>query len=435
MTATEVEPGCAGLQEALAAFVRQEPVPGATLKAYVRRAGAEIAWPPAAAPLPLEIRSRAELALVTGSPISSRAGRSSWMARAVDTPYPLLIVLSAEEAPGPRVLAEAVDRLAAILPARVMPAEIAAEPFLPVVAASPSLAGVAATLRRVAPTRLPVLLLGETGTGKELLARALHAASGRTGAFVAENCAALPESLLEAELFGVRRGAFTGAEADRRGRLLDADRGTLMLDEVGDLPPALQAKLLRVLQDHEVRALGADRPRAVDLRVVSATHRDLVTCSAAEFRRDLFYRIAGVVVRVPPLAERVQDLPYLAAALLARAAADALGPGRHLSPAGLAVLASSVFPGNVRELDNILRRAAAPSPGPRIPAELLGPAAPPAAEDRTENLEVRAIVDALARARGVKAGAARALGWTRQKLYRRLVALGLPHGPTRRPPR
>jgi len=271
-----------------------------------------------------------------------------------------------------------------------------------------------------------VLLLGETGTGKELFARAIHAGSGRGGPFVAENCAALPEGLLEAELFGVKRGAYTGAERDRRGRIEEAHRGTLFLDEVADLPLALQAKLLRALQEREIRPLGSDRPIRVDLRVVAATHAQLLDrAREGAFRLDLYYRLAGFVCDVPPLRERLPDLPYLCHTLLTRAADEGVGPGRRLTERGLERLGRLSFPGNVRELDNLLRRAATLASGPRIDAVSIGEddAPPP-----RQNLESRMILQALRMSGGVKAEAARRLGWSRQKLYRRIAALGIGRG-------
>ena len=395
--------------------------------------GAEWLWPGEGEAGSRAARRMAELALLAERERTLVEGRRTWLVSAVEGPYPGICGVSAADVGRDvdlRPVLAAVRRQFARRQAFAL--AVADDPFAPLLAASPSLAAAADTLRRVAPTKLSVLILGETGAGKEVLARALHAASGRAGPFVAENCAALPEALLEAELFGARRGAFTGASIDRKGRIAEAHGGTLLLDEIGDLPAPLQAKLLRALQTGEVRALGADRARAVDVRIVAATHRR-VDASGSGFRRDLYYRLAAVVVEAPPLRARRGDLPYLVASLLARAAAEGLGPGRRIDGEGLAVLACADFPGNVRELDNLLRRAAALSTGPSIPGPLLRPP-PPSAEFPT-NLEARAILEALKLADGKKTEAARRLGWTRQKLYRRLAALFPPGFATARRPR
>ncbi|MBP7149035.1 MAG: sigma-54-dependent Fis family transcriptional regulator [Acidobacteria bacterium] len=373
--------------------------------------------------LPERARALGEIALVTGRALSGSWDGERWVVAPVDEPAPALVAARSARAAW-RELRRAACDAAQRAAAETLPALLAEDPLLEPEASSPSLAAVCDVLRRVARTTLPVLVLGETGAGKEVVARALHRASARGGPFVAENCAALPEGLLEAELFGVRRGAFTGAAIDRPGRIVDADHGTLLLDEVGDLPPATQVKLLRVLQEREVRALGARRATAVDLRVVSATHHDLPRRTrAGYFRADLFYRLAGAVVDVPPLRRRPADLPYLVAALLARAAREGLAPRVRLRPAGLVVLRQRTLLGNVRELDNALRRAAALSDGAWIEPEHLADPAPLA--DADANLEVLAIREALDRAGGIKTDAARRLGWTRQKLYRRIEALGL----------
>jgi DNA-binding NtrC family response regulator len=274
---------------------------------------------------------------------------------------------------------------------------------------------------------LSVLLVGETGTGKEVVARAVHEASGRIGRLVAENCAALPDSLLEAELFGARRGAFTGSQDSRRGLLLEADGGTLLLDEIGEMSAHLQAKLLRALQEREVRPLGASRPTRFDARLLAATNRGAGRAgSPYGLRSDLYYRLAAITVELPPLRRRRRDLPWLAATLLARAREEGIGPGRRLGPDGLARLTDHRFPGNVRELDNVLRHAAALSGGPTIGAALIGAALGNVAEDPWEAQMIR---DALDSCGGVKSEAARRLGWTRQKLYRRLDKLGLSESP------
>ena len=214
-------------------------------------------------------------------------------------------------------------------------------------------------IARVAPARATVLILGESGTGKELVARALHDASPRAGRpFVAINCAAIPEALLESELFGHRRGAFTDAARDKPGLFEEADGGTLFLDEIGELPQVLQAKLLRALQDGQIRRLGATEPTAVDVRVVAATLRDLAEdVRDGRFREDLFYRLNVVALAIPPLRERAEDIPQLARFFAQRHAARH-GVGEvELSDAAAAALCRRPWPGNVRELENTLERA------------------------------------------------------------------------------
>jgi len=229
----------------------------------------------------------------------------------------------------------------------------------PIVAASEPMIEVLEVMERAAGFKATVLLTGESGTGKEVLARAIHAQSPRRGeAFVAVNCAAIPESLLESELFGHTKGAFTGADRARRGLFLEADGGTLFLDEVGELPTALQAKLLRVLQEEEVRPLGDSKSRRIDVRVLAATARNLeAEVSAGRFREDLFYRLNVVRLAVPPLRERPKDIPLLVDHFLARFR-DTLGkPVRGISDEALERLVAYRWPGNVRELENVIERA------------------------------------------------------------------------------
>jgi two-component system response regulator AtoC len=214
-------------------------------------------------------------------------------------------------------------------------------------------------MERAAGFKATVLLTGESGTGKEVLARAIHAQSPRRSeAFVAVNCAAIPEALLESELFGHAKGAFTGADRARRGLFLEADGGTLFLDEVGELPTPLQAKLLRVLQEEEVRPLGDSKSRRVDVRVLAATARNLeAEVAAGRFREDLFYRLNVVRLAVPPLRERPKDIPLLVDHFLAHFR-DTLGkPVRGISDEALERLVAYPWPGNVRELENVIERA------------------------------------------------------------------------------
>jgi two-component system response regulator HydG len=224
---------------------------------------------------------------------------------------------------------------------------------------SPPMQALAGAIRRVARSTAPVLIRGESGTGKELIARAIHAAGARRDApFVALNCAAMPETLVEAELFGHARGAFTGAVSDRAGLFQLADGGTLFLDEIGDMPPATQAKLLRVLQDREVRAVGASTSRPIDVRVISATHRDLEQrVESGDFRQDLLYRLAVLPITAPALRDRLSDIPVLAAHFLSRACARAPEAALvELDADALAALAAHTWPGNVRELENVIER-------------------------------------------------------------------------------
>jgi two-component system response regulator HydG len=212
---------------------------------------------------------------------------------------------------------------------------------------------------RVAQSAAPVLIRGESGTGKELVARALHfEGPRRAAAFVAVNCTALPENLLESELFGHVRGAFTGATTARRGLFLEADGGTLLLDEIGDMPAPLQAKLLRVLEEGEIRAVGSDVPRKVDVRLVAATHQDLEErVRGGAFRQDLYYRLNVVPVQVPPLRERFDDVPVLAEHFLQQARArNPTSPVRAFDAAAQATLARWTWPGNARELENLVER-------------------------------------------------------------------------------
>ena len=237
------------------------------------------------------------------------------------------------------------------------------------------MAQVRSLIDKVARSMAPVLLQGESGTGKELVARAIHDGSPRERhRFVAVNCGAIPEQLLEAEFFGYRKGAFTGANEDREGFVQAADGGTLFLDEIGDLPLAMQSKLLRVVQERSVRPVGAVAETPVNVRILSATHKDLAAeVAAGRFRQDLFYRLNVIQIRVPPLRERIEDLPLIASKVLERIAADAgVAPVPRLTAAALAHLARYAFPGNVRELENLLHRALALSSGTLIDTADLG---------------------------------------------------------------
>lgn len=239
---------------------------------------------------------------------------------------------------------------------------------------SPAFLRVIAAARKLAPLRLPVLVAGETGTGKELVARALHELGGRrTGPFVAVNCAAIPDALAESHLFGHVRGAFTGAERNHTGAFSRADGGTLFLDEVAELPMLLQAKLLRVLETGQVIAVGSERERPVDVRVVSATHRPLEQMvNAGRMREDLFHRLSVFVVSVPPLRERADDIPLLIEHFLANAAKE-LGHEVGITRHAVQAATRHPWPGNVRALRNAIMRAAALTDGPIGMEDLLDP--------------------------------------------------------------
>ncbi|HEX6309304.1 MAG TPA: sigma-54 dependent transcriptional regulator [Longimicrobiales bacterium] len=228
-----------------------------------------------------------------------------------------------------------------------------------IIGRDPAMIEIYKTVGKVAPTEAPVLIRGETGTGKELVARTIHDNSRRrNGAFVSVNCAALPEQLLESELFGHLKGSFTGATSDRRGRFELASDGTIFLDEIGDTSPAFQAKLLRVLQDREFYPVGGETPRRTDARVIAATHRNIEDMTrTGEFRQDLYFRLRVVEIQIPPLRQRRSDIPRLARYLVAKAAATLGRPAPSLTEAAVAALLSHDWPGNVRELENAIMRA------------------------------------------------------------------------------
>ncbi|NTX59061.1 sigma-54-dependent Fis family transcriptional regulator [Myxococcus sp. CA051A] len=248
-----------------------------------------------------------------------------------------------------------------------------AYPVSGMVGSSPAMRDVFERIRKVAPSPATVLVLGESGTGKELVARALHAQSPRAdGPLVSVNCAAIPEGLLESELFGHEKGAFTGALTAHAGLVEASHGGTLFLDEVGELPAAAQARLLRMLQDGEVRRVGSTRPRKVDVRIVAATHRDLPRrVQEGVFRQDLYFRLRVVEIRTPPLRERGEDLPVLAKYLLEKACRKLGRAPATLSPEALLALTVHPWPGNVRELENALERAVILADSPVITPDLL----------------------------------------------------------------
>jgi DNA-binding NtrC family response regulator len=304
---------------------------------------------------------------------------------------------------------------------------------------APRLVGTSAGMERVrtliskvAPTASTVLILGETGTGKELVARAVHDQSPRSREpFVAINCGALPESLIESELFGHKKGAFTGADEHRVGLFEVANGGTIFLDEIGELPKAMQAKLLRVLESREIRRVGENRALNIDVRVVCATHRDLPEMVASgDFREDLMYRINTFEIFLPPLRDRVEDIGELAEHLLTRFRGKA-GPGvRHIADDAIAVLKSHVWPGNVRELANVIEHAtilcdAGPIGAAHLPAhfnrrQLTGNAANHPGPVSLRDLEMQAIYQALERNGGNKPKAADELGISLKTLYNKI---------------
>ena len=307
-----------------------------------------------------------------------------------------------------------------------------------------------ALIARVARSQAPVHITGESGTGKELVARLIHQSGARAdGPFVAVNCGAIPSELMESEVFGPRRGSFTGAVADHRGLLQSAEGGTLFLDEVAELPLHMQVKLLRVIQEKSVRPVGESLEQPIDVRVLSATHRDLGAWVAqGRFREDLYYRINVIELRVPALRERIGDIAELADSILQRLARRGGQETPQLTPAALRALQDYAFPGNVRELENILERALTLCDGeqiseadlqlrynpPPVPARLMAEPAAIAAVpeghaedlgDQLEEIERRAIVKALEQTRYNKTAAAKQLGMSFRALRYRIKKLGI----------
>jgi two-component system response regulator AtoC len=311
----------------------------------------------------------------------------------------------------------------------------------PIVAASEPMIEVLEVMERAAAFKATVLLTGESGTGKEVLARAIHAQSPRRSeAFVAVNCAAIPEALLESELFGHAKGAFTGADRARRGLFVEADAGTLFLDEVGELPTALQAKLLRVLQEEEVRPLGDSKARRIDVRVLAATARELeAEVAAGRFREDLFYRLNVVRLAVPPLRERPKDIPLLVDHFLERFRATLGKPVRGITDEALERLVAYPWPGNVRELENVIERAMILARGDRLglaelPANVASPQPGAAAPARVGDfslrrarraVEIEAIQRALRATGGNRTHAARLLEISHRALLYKLKEHGI----------
>ena len=299
----------------------------------------------------------------------------------------------------------------------------------------PGMLRVCRTIEKVANSNATVLLLGESGTGKELLARGLHQASQRKGGkFVAINCAAIPENLLESELFGYEKGAFTGAAKTTPGKIETAAGGTLMLDEIGDLPFSLQAKLLRFLQERTIERIGARQEIAVDVRIVCATHQDLKALTKeGRFREDLYYRLAEIVVDIPPLRGRLGDATLLAHAFARRFAQEQGRGTLTLSEDAVRAIEAHQWPGNTRELENCIKRAVIMADGSQITREDVGLELP-AAEASSETLDLRtvrdqaektAVVTALGRVNGNMVKAAELLGVSRPTLYDLMHRLGL----------
>jgi two-component system, NtrC family, response regulator len=295
-------------------------------------------------------------------------------------------------------------------------------PFDGVVAGSPRMLDVCTLIERVAPSNVSVLLLGESGTGKELLARALHALSPRsTNKLIAINCAAIPDTLLESELFGYERGSFTGANKQTAGMIEHAQGGTLFLDEIGDMPLPLQAKLLRFLQERTIMRLGGRAPIEIDTRVISATNQDLAQAiNQGRFREDLYYRLSEVAVEVPPLREREGDAVLIAKAILTRKFGD---PEKRLSEDAVRAVARYAWPGNVRELENRIKRAVLLTEGQFLTPEALGLASSderlsfPTLRKARAELEIDLIRRALALSEYNVSQAAKLLGVSRPTLY------------------
>lgn len=355
------------------------------------------------------------------------AGAWDFLAKPVDPDILRIVVARAMERAG-------LARELAALKARDTGAE-----DMGLIGTTPPMAALRDLIRRVGPTRLPVLVLGPSGTGKELVARALHQASPRADRnLVTIHCGAIPPELLESELFGHLKGSFTGATSDRPGLVETAAGGTLFLDEIGEMPAAMQVKLLRFLADGSFQPVGARAPRIADVRIVAATHRDLAACVAdGSFREDLYYRLKGVVLRTPSLDERPGDVPLLASVFLRRAS-DGTG---QFTPDALGWLAGRRWPGNVRELRAAVECAAALAPqsatgvdvgatdlafavGDAI-ADLPAVGSPQTLEDEIAALEHRRITEALARTGHNHTHTARVLGLSRVGLLKKLDRMGL----------
>jgi two-component system NtrC family response regulator len=298
---------------------------------------------------------------------------------------------------------------------------------------SPQMQGVFAFIRKVATTDAPVLLLGESGTGKEMAALAIHRRSSRKdGPFIAINCNAIPENLLESELFGHEKGAFTGAHVQRKGLMESAGGGTLFLDEIGELPPPIQVKLLRFLQEQRFQRVGGRQEIQIDTRVIAATNVDLKEAVAkGKFREDLYFRLAVVVIKLPPLRSRGEDVNLLGREFLQQFAVQAEKPALTFSPDALRAIRQHSWPGNVRELQNRIKRAVIMADGKRISArdlELADTAdvmPPTTLKEARENLERELITQVLRKHSGRISSAASELGVSRPTLYELMDKLGI----------
>ena len=295
-----------------------------------------------------------------------------------------------------------------------------------------------ATIERVAATRATVLLAGESGVGKDLIARAIHYKSPRRDRpFVKINCTALPENLMESELFGYEEGAFTGANTAKPGRFEQADTGTAFLDEIGDVPATIQVKLLRVLQEREFERLGSNKTRHIDVRIIAATNQDLrAALEQGTFREDLYYRLNVVPLNIPPLRERTEDIPFLAEHFVKKLAAANASPVESITEEAIRKLLGYHWPGNVRELENVIERSLVLCSGTRLDAADIRLDTAPRARERAaedflpeglslDEYEQSIIREALRRAAGNKSQAARLLGLTRNALRYRLAQMGL----------
>jgi len=316
---------------------------------------------------------------------------------------------------------------------RELQQRVKGDTFEGMLGSSPQMQEVFGSIRKVATTDAPVLILGESGTGKEMVALATHRLSTRKGGpFIAINCSAIPESLLESELFGHEKGSFTGAHVQRKGRIETAAGGTLFLDEIGELPALLQVKLLRFLQEQRIERVGGRQEIHVDTRVIAATNVDLKKAmNAGQFREDLYYRLAVVVIKLPPLRERENDIRVLARDFLRRAAAEKGKEELTFGPEALRALSGHSWPGNVRELENRVKRAVIMAEGKRLTAqdlELTGASAVPRSgnlKDARESVEREMVQQALRKHSGKIAAAAAELGISRPTFYELMEKLGL----------
>jgi DNA-binding NtrC family response regulator len=358
-----------------------------------------------------------------------KQGAYDYLVKPVDKDEITIVAAKALEV---RRLTREVDRLRSQL-------DLALD-FDQIVGQSKSMKAVFRLMKMVADSNATILLQGESGTGKELIARAIHRASRRKERrFVAVNCASVPETLLESELFGYVRGAFTGAAADKKGLFEEAHEGTLLLDEIGDTSTAFQSALLRVLQEGEIRPVGSNKSVKVDVRVIVATNKDLKReVEKRTFREDLFYRLSVVPIALPPLRSRRDDIPLLAAHFIEKYSRAYSVASKRLAPTALRLLLDHSWPGNVRELENVIERAVLINPGPEIAPDSLFPSALTMLDENRsftslnetmrgarELMEREKISEALQRASGNRSHAAKLLGISRSALYNKIKSLRL----------